>query len=351
MSPPDPNAPWRRTATALFAVGRASEWWEYKLLPAFAVSYATFLLLGANAWAGLSGLAWLIVALLPGGIFVSVINDWTDAKDDALADKANRLSGFRPQLAAAIICSCLAAGAGLIWLWRADPFLVATYAAGWIAFTLYSVPPFRFKQRGLAGLVCDATGANVVPAVLATLLCARALDQTLSPHWIAAIAIWSLMFGLRGILWHQIGDLDADRRANTSTFVVRHGVATSVRVASWIIFPLELAALAAIAWQAGTTAQIAGGIALLIYAVLIHERIDRFEMTVILVEPKPRSCILLHEYYDVFLPLGLLVAGLAIEPMVLIVLLLQLVLFPNRARQVGQDSKKLLDPQYKRRPS
>lgn len=349
MTASDHKTHWHRTVQALLAVGRASEWWEYKLLPALAVGYLTCLLLGSNAWAGLSGLGWLILALVPGGIFVSVINDWTDAADDALAGKTNRLSGFLPQAIVAIIVACLAAGWGLIWLWRADALLVATYAAGWIAFTLYSVPPFRFKNRGLAGLICDATGANVVPALLATQLCARTLGQTLSAQWLAAIAIWSLMFGLRGILWHQLGDLDADRRSNTSTFVARSGAAVSIRLAKWIIFPLELVALAAMTWQVGSLAQLACGIALIIYAVLIHERIDRFEMTVTLVEPVPRSCILMHEYYDVFLPLALLLAGLADEPRVLVVLLMHLAFFPNRAGQVCADFWKLFDRQYKRR--
>jgi len=338
-------------AKALLAAGRAPEWWEFKLLPAIAVGYLTCLQAGSNAWAGLAGLGWLVLALVPGGVFVSVINDLTDRTDDALAGKANRLSGLNPFLAYSIIGACIGAGTGLAWLWRADSLLVATYAAGWIAFALYSVRPFRFKKRGAAGLLCDATGANVVPALLAAQLCARALELSLTTPWLAATALWSLMFGLRGILWHQIGDLEADRRSNTSTYVVRHGVKSSIGLGNWIVFPLELAAIAAIAWQSATSAQVAGGIALLAYAILIHERFDRFRMSITLVEPKPRSCILLHDYYDVFLPLALLIAGAANEPRVLIVLLLHLTLFPSRARQVWQDFVKLLDPQYTRRPS
>lgn len=336
---------------ALLAAGRAAEWWEFKLLPAIAIGYLTCLQVGSNAWAGLGGLGWLILALVPGGICVSVVNDLTDRADDALAGKDNRLTGLNPLFAYTAIGACLTVGASLAWMWRADPLLVATYAAGWISFALYSVRPFRFKNRGAAGLLCDATGANMVPALLAAQLCARALELSLSAQWLAAIAVWSLMFGLRGILWHQIGDLEADQRSNTLTFVALHGVKSSIGLGKWMVFPVELAAIAAIAWQAETSAQVAGGIALLGYAILIHERYDRFRMSIILVEPKPRSCILLHDYYDVFLPLALVIAGVANEPWVLAVLLLHLTLFPNRAKQVWQDSAKLLDPQYTRRPS
>lgn len=337
-------------ARALLALGRASEWWEYKLLPALAVGYAVSLALGADPWRGLAGLGWTLLALVPGAVFVSLLNDWTDRSDDAAAGKPNRQAGRDPRLALALIALCLAAGLALGWTWRGDPLLLASYAAGWIAYTLYSLPPFRFKTRGAAGVLCDAIGANLVPALLAAQLTARALGAPLPPALLAAVAVWSLMFGLRGILWHQIGDLEADRRAGAPTFVARHGAAAAEAWTRRLVFPLELAGLAALVALSGLPVWLAAGAGLMLYAGLIHERIDRFDMTVTLVRPHPRGCLALHEYYDVFLPLALLVAGLWREPLVLVVLAAHLVLFPVRVRQVLSDVQKIRSGQYHRRP-
>lgn len=334
----------------LLTMGRASEWWEYKLLPAIGIGYAVSLALGASPWAGLSGLGWAIVSLVPGAVFVSLLNDLTDLADDAAAGKANRQAGRNPLLAVALIALCLAAGLVLAWTWRDDPLLVASYALGWTAYTLYSLPPFRFKHRGLAGVLCDAIGANVVPALLCAQLSARALEQQLPAAMAGIIAIWSLMFGLRGILWHQIGDLAADRMAGAQTYVALHGADRAARIASRIVFPVEVLSLAAIAVMAGPLVQVAGAVAAVLYAGLLHERIYRFEMCVVVVVPRERSCIALHEYYDVFLPVALLVLGLFRDPAVLAVLGLHLILFPVRIRQIASDVRKMFDPRYIRRP-
>ena len=57
----------------------------------------------------------------------------------------------------------VAAGLAVAWHWRGDPLLLGCYLAAWTAFTLYSVPPFRLKVRGLAGLVADAAGRSPLP--------------------------------------------------------------------------------------------------------------------------------------------------------------------------------------------
>lgn len=350
MEPQAPIQASGRTAAALLTLGRASEWWEYKFIPAIAVGYATALHLGGNPWASLGGLIWLLAALLPGGIFVSVLNDLTDRDDDASAGKANRQVGLRRIIPLGVIAACLAVGAANAWQWRSEPWIVAIYAVAWLAFTAYSVPPLRLKRRGLAGVMCDATGANLVPALLAALFSASALGRQPEIGWLAPVAIWSAMFGLRGILSHQIGDVVADRRSKTPTFVARSGPEAAAKLVRWIVFPIEVVALGALLIQTGSTAVPASLAALGLYLILIHERIDRFEMQVTLATPGPRTCLMLHEFYDVFLPLGLLTAGALGEPKVLIVAALHLALFPMRWRQVLSDFVKLLDRQYQRRP-
>jgi hypothetical protein len=58
--------------------------------------------------------------------------------------------------------------------------------------------------------------------------------------WLLIIGLWSLCYGLRGIVWHQIVDAQADRLSNTGTFVARHGEKRAARLIKWAVFPMEL---------------------------------------------------------------------------------------------------------------
>lgn len=334
---------------ALLKFGRMSEWWEFKFVPALMIGYATSIHLEASPCAAAGGLVLLLLALLPGGIFVSVLNDLTDRADDAAAGKVNRQEGKHPAIPILIIVLTLIAGGTLLWVWRDEPQLMSIYVLGWVAFTLYSLPPFRLKSRGLPGILCDATGAHFVPAMLAAYIVAHSLARDLPIVWAFAVGSWSLFYGLRGILWHQIGDFGGDKLSQTRTFVARYGPGVAIRGVKWVLFPLELVALSAIILQIGIGAMTSAVLALLLYAVLECGRVDRFEMTLTIVEPKPRSSIVLHEYYDVMLPLALLICGIFKQWEATAVLLVHCVLFPVRMKQVMKDFIKFTDPQYQRR--
>jgi hypothetical protein len=61
-----------------------------------------------------------------------------------------------------------------------------------------------------------------------------------------------------------------------------------------------------------------------------------------IVQPRPRHLILLNEYYEVFLPVSLLVASSLAHPADWIVLALHCLFFPGRLSQVVADASKLL---------
>jgi hypothetical protein len=64
-------------------------------------------------------------------------------------------------------------------------------------------------------------------------------------------------------------------------------------------------------------------------------------MKAVLVQPRPRYLILLHDYYGVFLPVSILVASAIAYPVDLAVLAAHLLLFPNRARLVARETWRL----------
>lgn len=313
---------------------RAGEWWEYKLVPIFAVFYATALAAGTPVSALWRAALTVLIALVPGAAYVSVINDLTDRADDLAAGKPNRLTHAPAWLAALLVAITAGSGVVISWLWRHDTLLLTMYLAAWLVYSLYSLPPFRFKTRGLLGVLCDASGANLFPTLVAVLLAYRGAGRAPSAAWLVAVGAWAFCNGIRGILWHQLTDLENDRRTNVRTFVMRHPPATAIAIGTWIAFPLELVALAGVSWQIRSAWPAAF---LVVYALIAWRRVRRFQMHAVVVKPKPRYLIVLHEYYDVYLPLAILIASALRFPRDFAVLALHVLLFPNRLIQTVRD--------------
>ena len=321
------------------ALLRAGEWWEYKLVPILGLFYATAISLDASIASLWQAALILLLALAPGAAWVSILNDVTDREDDRRAGKRNRMAGVsRPFMAAAIVLP-MAAGLVFVWLWRADGPLLAAYLAAWAAFALYSIPPFRLKARGLAGLIADSAGSNLFPTVVAVLLAFRAAEAPVDVAWVAAAAAFAFAWGLRGIIRHQLLDEAHDRAAGVRTFAERHGREAAIRLARWVAFPIELVALA---WLIGRMGEPGPFAALLLYALLLLGRLPKHRMRVTIVEPGPRTATLLQEYHDFFLPLALLIGSAVRHPSDSIVLAAHLILFPRRLIQISRDVWDLL---------
>jgi hypothetical protein len=184
-----------------------------------AAAYATAWMLEVPVSAVWSALVLALVAVIPCAAYVSVINDLTDRHDDATAGKANRLTDQPRAVVALLLIGTIAPAVVLLWYWWSDPLLRWTYACVWIAFSLYSIPPARLKHRGFAGVLADASGAHLFPTLLFVLLIVRGAERPVDPIWLGAVGIWALCDGLRGILWHQLGDRRArdSRRVSAGT--------------------------------------------------------------------------------------------------------------------------------------
>jgi hypothetical protein len=143
---------------------------------------------------------------------------------------------------------------------------------------------------------------------------------------------------VRGILWHQLTDLENDRRGCVRTFATRYPQHVVVRLGAFVAFPIELLALAAMLWQMRSWWP--AGL-LVAYALLMYLRVLRWHMRIVVVEPRERFLIAMHEYYDAFLPLAILIASAQRNPFDWIVLIIHLLVFPTRLWQVVSDIAKL----------
>jgi 4-hydroxybenzoate polyprenyltransferase len=317
---------------------RAGEWWEHKFVPVLAVFYATAAMLDvpvARLWVSL---ALLLAAIAPGAVYVSLVNDITDREEDRAAGKANRTAGRSRIAVVAIILAMAAIGLAFAWWWRSEPAILLPYLGAWTAFSLYSLPPVRLKTRGMAGVIADASGSHLFPALLAAGLALRGAGAAVDPLWLAIIGGWAFACGLRGILWHQLLDAENDRAAGVRTFVQRHSPRLAERLGTYAIFPLEAAALAALLWRLHSAAAL---LALAAYAALALLRLRVFRMRAVIVAPAPRGLIVLQEYYALFLPIALLIASAARHPADLLILLAHLILFPRAPLQALRDANSL----------
>lgn len=276
---------------------RAGTWWEYKTPILLGVIYAAALTAGmpfAEVWPALVA---CVVALVPLASYVCVINDITDERDDLRAGKSNRMAGKPAAFKAAWLLTCVAGGtlAGW-WCFQGNTAAAGLYALNWLVFTLYSAPPIRLKSRGLAGVVADALGGTTLPSLWSALL----VDPASRPAFLAAVGTWAAAFGLRSILYHQAGDIDHDREAGVGTLAVRFGKRRVSSLVAFLVFPTEMAALAAVLWMAGSRHAIP---LLAVYGILQAAMWHFFRVPTVLVLPRYGHRFAMLKYYQLWFPL------------------------------------------------
>jgi hypothetical protein len=307
---------------------RAFQWWDYKLVPILSVFYATAFvqdLSVARIWPSLVA---LLLAIVPCAAYVSLVNDVTDRADDRRAGKTNRMVDKPTWQIALLLAVPLCVGGFFAILWRDDPPLVMAYLGAWAAFTLYSVPPFRLKRRGILGVFADASGAHLFPTLVAALLAFRAGGKTIDPIWLGALAAWAFGCGLRGILWHQLYDREVDRKVGVATFVQRHSRRAAMRLAAYVALPIELVALAVLLWRMHNPWPV---LALLVYAGFATLRSRLWNVAIVIAEPRQSYGILGTEYYTLLFPLGILLSSAFQYPADWSVLIVHLIAFPQPA--------------------
>lgn len=318
--------PWSRSVFAAvcrsLAPIRAGTWWEYKTPVVLGVAYATAMAGGVPFSRFWPAILAIVAALVPLASYVCVINDITDERDDARAGKSNRMVGIPPAFKIAWLLACLAGGciAGLT-CFRGNPAAAGLYAANWLAFTLYSVPPIRLKARGLAGVLADAAGGTLLPAIWSALIA----DAFVSPAFLTTVAAWAGAFGLRGILYHQAGDLECDRDAGVGTLAVRLG---PERVA-WLVAPfflLEIAAFGRIVWLAHLGYAVP---LFLVYAICQAAMWSFLQTHTVLVLPRERHRFAMLKYYQLWFPLAGLLEWVAADTRAIAAIAAHLVLFPE----------------------
>ncbi|MBB6498114.1 UbiA family prenyltransferase [Pedobacter cryoconitis] len=316
-----------------FKFTRATEWWEYKLVPLLSIGYATLLLQHESLYQTILKLLWLLAAIIIGAVYVSVINDLTDITEDAAAGKLNRMAKIAPVWRIILVSSCLLIGVAFGWMIYPDYLSLFCYLMAWIVFSLYSIPPVRLKKRGIWGLLCDAMGAHLFPTLF--IVSSLSGPSGINMPWFIAGGLWSLFYGLRGILWHQFDDRSNDLLSGTTTFASKIEPENFI-TAEILIFGLEavsFSVLLFLIWNSWIF------LSLVLYFLVIWIRkamLDYQLCLIITPESRPHQ-LLTNDYYLVFFPLALLFTAVCTTPYSWIILCCHLVLFPGKTILVLKD--------------
>ena len=153
-----------------------------------------------------------------------ILNDIKDYRQDIIAKKRNLFIEKNLFTSILIVIFCLTAS---ILPWFYLPFTKISFyllLLEIILFIVYAIPPFRLKERGIFGVICDALYAQVIPFFLAFYtfsLLGKELELKIL-YTIIGI-LWLLLVGIRNIIYHQIEDYENDIKSETKTFVTKIG--------------------------------------------------------------------------------------------------------------------------------
>ncbi len=316
---------------------RYKEWWVYKIVIILGTCFATSHLLKIPFNQLIPFLLFLLVSLIPGAIYVSLINDLTDLEDDLKAGKENRLIGKSQNIYFVSIAICLLFG--IIICFYLPKLALLLYSLAWISYTLYSVPPLRLKRHGFFGVLADALGANFFPQLYTVAIVTHWFNKELDIYWFSLIGIWSLFWGLRGILWHQLKDKANDQVSEIKTFVQKHNFEFVKNLGVKVFFPIEFASIIVILVYSRGYAAI---IFLLVYFFLEWLRYSLLSAKIILLVPTNEYRIFMLEYYSIFFPFAYIISGLNFSILSWLILICFIAFFFQSLKELIQESGKLL---------
>jgi len=265
----------------------------------------------------------MIVCIGIGGIGY-VLNDIVDYDADLKNKKRNLfIKASKMQSTLFVITFIVFA----IFPWFYLPFTTVTVCfliIEYILFFLYAFPPFRLKEKGILGILADALYAQVIPNLLAVYTFLK-LSETLKLHYtfIILFSVWLLLVGIRNILKHQIEDYENDINTNTNTFVTKNGKLLSEKI-SYFLANIEIIIFCVLLFLLKTPMHFI----LILYVVyvillLFSKKINRNPITLF----DFINTRILNEFYEIHLPVSLLIYFSFVQHFFILILLFNIVLF------------------------
>ncbi len=305
---------------------RTYEWWEFKVPPVLSMAYASILFCSLSVAGSAGYIVFVILALSVLGAYASFINDLTDIEADIKCGKSNYMAGLHPAVRWVLPLAALAAGAACSTYIYPDTRSLLFYSLIVVSISLYSFKPARLKERGLWGVLSCGAAEHLFPSLFCASFIAGQTEPAANMLW--AIFPMTLLYGIRGILWHQFQDRANDIQAGINTFAARVNPAGFVAAERWLLLA-ECVSLAAFLYVLADPVPV---IFMAAYFILVAFRYRVYgNKPIIILAPENRHYqVLLNDYYQVFLPVSLLISMAIADPYAWFVLIAHILLFPGK---------------------
>jgi hypothetical protein len=187
------------------------------------------------------------------------------------------------------------------------------------------------KERGIWGLLFDAAGAHAIPTVfVGVAITTFAVEIERSYLWMITAACWASVYGLRGIIIHQIRDSENDIIAGVGTYGAKSDISRLRTVLNRVVLPFEIILLFIMTGFLATYNSVIF-IATVLYVLLeVVRHIFTSKKTLAPYASKRESYIFRGDYYEVWLPVILIVSLAAFDKNYLFLLVSHFVLFFKR---------------------
>lgn len=217
---------------------RINEWWNSKIVALMGLVYLLVLDTNLSSSDLISNFAFLMIWMILAASFGYYMNDVFDLKQDLQAAKTNH-SAKHSWLVKTGISLILIIGILVNWYFlNANSLVLYLIIAQIVAFSLYSFPIIRLKEKPIIGVLTDAIYAHLIPGLVVLLV----IYPEIGMQKIALVVfiLWVLMTGIRNILSHHLVDFENDTLSNTSTSVTQYGKLRIRRLMNHVISPIEI---------------------------------------------------------------------------------------------------------------
>lgn len=172
-----------------------------------------------------------IISLTGFAAFGYFLNDISDIETDRLAGKHNSAATLNSTVRI-FICGGLILIGSIPWIWL--PNALATTGLLIlliISLVIYSFRPFRLKEHGFPGLICDIHYGHILPVFITLNTFGILCGIKWSDGFLSGLVLYILLFakGFRNILCHQAEDEHGDVASGTTTFTTLYGIQKTAR--------------------------------------------------------------------------------------------------------------------------
>lgn len=283
---------------------RIATWW-FKLPPFLVLIYLYFIKENITDF---GQEIFLILFLLSGvisiAIFASLINNYYDQEDDAIAGKENKMINLSKNQQYLTLGTIIAIGILFSFFIFPNLYALVFYWLSWFCFYSYSCKQFRLKEKRYLGIIFDGLGSQFFPTLF---IFSFLYKGNIEGHliWIISGSFWmTFAFGMRSLIIHQYDDYENDVKAGVCTFVNNTSPLSRSLFQRFILL-IEIiffmVFIWAINWHIFVLPILVYGILLVIFKVFLNIKFYFFEP---IQNRKSRS--LFFDFYITILPFALL---------------------------------------------